>query len=154
MAKFDLRHLADTIYTKAQLEATKDDLRTVSAMAFKLSPASFASQIKDKVAPNLFMYIQSLETSGRLPKPATLGRFLGDLEKYLSGIETVSLTLAFAPSAEFQKEIVLWLEKNLGRKVIVDFLEDEAIVAGAVIEYRGKFKDYSKAAEINSAQNG
>ena len=146
--KVNFRLLVDSIFTVDQLISVKDDIRTISGILYKIRPGSFSNQIKTKVGPNLNFYISSLEAEGRLPAPSSLGNFLADLARFLDNIDKITLTLAFAPSLDFQKEVVLWLEKNLGKKIIADFAVDEAIIAGLVIEYMGKYKDYSKASEI------
>lgn len=149
--KVSFRSLVDSIFTADQLAGMKDDVRTISQMAFKVGAGSLSSQIKDKVGPKLFFYISSLEAESRLPAAPVLGKFLSDIGKFLSDIDKVTLTLAFEPSFDFQKEIVLWLNKNLGRKVVAEFVVDDGIIGGLVIEYMGKYKDYSKASEVNMA---
>ena len=67
------------------------------------------------------------------------------LKSYLTNIPTVGLTIAFNPSVEFAKTLSLWFEENLGKKVVCDLIVREEIIAGVLIEYRGKYKDYSKA---------
>ena len=151
--KVSFRSLVERIFTADQLAGIQDDIRTISQMAFKMRSGSFSSQIKTKVGPTLYLYISSLEKESRLPAAASLGNFLAGLGQFLDGIDKITFTLAFEPSLDFQKEIALRLEKNLGRKVVSDFIVDEAIIGGLIIEYHGKYKDYSKAAEINLTAN-
>ena len=148
--KVSFKSLVDSIFTANQLTGIQDDIRTISAMAFKIGAGSLSSQIKPKVGPSIYLYILSLEKSNRLPAAASLGHFLAELAGFLDGIDKITLTLAFEPSVDFQKEIALWLETNLGTKVVCDFAVAEGIIGGLVIEYHGKYKDYSKAAEIES----
>ena len=147
--KVSFRLLVNGIFTADQLRRIQDDIQTISQMAFKIGAGSLSSQIKTKVGSGMYLYILSLEKENRLPAAALLGNFLAGLGRFLDGIDKITLTLAFEPSLDFQKEIALRLEKNLGRKVVSDFIVDEAIIGGLIIEYRGKYKDYSKAAEIN-----
>ena len=151
--KVNFRSLVERIFTADQLTRIQDDIRTISRLAFKVGAGSFSSQIKNRVGPSLYLYILSLEKENRLPAAALLGNFLAGLGRFLDGIDKITLTLAFEPSLDFQKEIALRLEKNLGRKVVSDFIVDEAIIGGLIIEYHGKYKDYSKAAEINLTAN-
>ncbi|KKR86200.1 MAG: hypothetical protein UU34_C0019G0008 [Candidatus Curtissbacteria bacterium GW2011_GWA1_41_11] len=151
--KVSFRLLVDSIFTADQLTRIQDDIRTISQLAFKVGAGSFSSQIKNRVGSSLYLYILSLEKEKRLPAAASLGNFLSNLAGFLDGIDKITLTLAFEPSVDFQKEIVLWLENNLGRKIVVDFVVHEGIIGGLVIEYHGKYKDYSKAAEINLTAN-
>ena len=144
----NFRQLVESIYTREQLESVKDDIRAISGLVYKSSLGPFSNQIKNKVGPNIYFYIYNLEKTGRLPKTASLGNFLIDLSKFLDGIEKITLTLAFVPTAGFQREIAVWLSENLGKKVVADFVVNSEIIGGLIIEYNGKYKDYSKAAEI------
>ena len=150
--KASFRLLADSIITADQLAEIRDDIRTISQMNFKFGSGSLSSQIKDKVGSSFYFYISSLEAEGRLPTAPSLGKFLSDINKSLSEINKVSLTLAFNPSLDFQKEVVLWFKNNLGKKVVAEFVVDEGIIGGLKIEYMGKYKDCSKASEVNFVQ--
>lgn len=147
--KVNFRLLLDSIYTQEQLDKVKDDIRTISGMAFKVGSGSLSSQIKDKVGSRLYLYISSLEAEGRLPAAPVLGKFFSDINKFLTDLDKITLTMAFEPSLDFQKEVVLWLNKNLGKKVVAEFVVEEGIIGGLIIEYMGKYKDYSKASEVN-----
>ena len=149
--KASFRLLADSIFTADQLAAVPDEIRTVSGMNFKFGAGSLSSQIKDKVGSSFYFYISSLEAEGRLPAAPSLGKFLSDINKSLSDIDKISLTLAFNPSLDFQKEVVLWFKNNLGKKVVAEFVVDEKIIGGLKIEYMGRYKDYSKASEVHMA---
>ena len=142
--------LVDSIFTADQLRRIQDDIRTISAMAFKVGAGSISNQIKNRVGSGIYLYILSLEKENRLPAAPSLGNFFAELSEFLNGVDKITLTLAFEPSLDFQKEIALWLEKNLGNKVVADFVVDEKIIGGLVIECHGKYKDYSKAQEIES----
>jgi len=76
--------------------------------------------------------------------PKEVENYFVSLNSYLSKIPKVILTIAFKPNGEFLKTLSLWFEKNLGKKVVCDIVVREEIIAGALVEYRGKYKDYSK----------
>jgi len=77
--------------------------------------------------------------------PKDVEEYFISLNSYLAKIPTVRLTIAFEPSAEFSKTLSFWFEKNLGKKVVCDIRVRKEIIAGAQVEYNGKYKDYSKA---------
>ena len=77
--------------------------------------------------------------------PKEVESYFVSLNSYLSKIPKVILTIAFEPSAELSKTLSFWFEKNLGKKVVCDIRVREEIIAGALVEYRGKYKDYSRA---------
>ena len=83
--------------------------------------------------------------------PKETQKYFISLNSYLSKIPRVILTIAFEPSAEFSKTMSLWFEKNLDKKVVCDIVVREEIIAGAQVEYNGKYKDYSKAKLLPAA---
>ena len=77
--------------------------------------------------------------------PKEVEKYFISLNSYFNKIPTVILTIAFKPSSEFLKTLSFWFEKNLGKKVVCDIVVREEIIAGVLVEYNGKYKDYSKA---------
>ncbi len=77
--------------------------------------------------------------------PKDAHQYFVSLNSYLAKIPTVRLTIAFDPTADFLQALNLWFEKNLGKKVVCDITVREELIAGALVEYNGKYKDYSKA---------
>ena len=80
--------------------------------------------------------------------PREVEKYFVSLNSYLVTIPKVILTIAFKPNVEFLKTLSFWFEKNLGEKVSLDIVVREEIIAGALIEYNGKYKNYSKATLI------
>ncbi len=68
---------------------------------------------------------------------------LSQMKKTLLGLPIVKLEIAFSPSEEFLQKISNWMEKNLGKKVILDVTVNPKIIGGAIIEYQGKWRDFS-----------
>ena len=77
--------------------------------------------------------------------PKDVEEYFVSLNSYLSKIPRIILTIAFKPNVEFLKTLSFWFEKNLGKKVVCDIVVRKEIIAGALIEYNGKYKDFSKA---------
>lgn len=72
-----------------------------------------------------------------------------ELEKKLQSLPEIKLEIAFSPGDDFLNKISQWLEKELGQKIILDITCNPKIVAGAIIEYRGNFRNFSLAKEID-----
>ncbi|HUW71925.1 MAG TPA: F0F1 ATP synthase subunit delta [Candidatus Humimicrobiaceae bacterium] len=71
------------------------------------------------------------------------------LEKKLRSLTEMKLEIAFSPDNDFLNRISQWLEKELGQKVILDITVNQKVVAGAIIEYRGNWRDFSSAKKID-----
>ena len=116
----------DTIYV--------DDKRTLMEKLTGKLPGQFFDIIAGLYAKKIL--------SGN---PKDVEEYFVSLNSYLSKIPRIILTIAFKPNVEFLKTLSFWFEKNLGKKVILDIRVREDLIAGALVEYNGKFKDYSKA---------
>jgi F0F1-type ATP synthase delta subunit len=68
---------------------------------------------------------------------------LAEIKKRLSSIKFVNLTLSFAPSQDMIERISNWLGKSVPQNIALDIKIDPEIVGGAVIEFDGKYFDYS-----------
>jgi len=77
-----------------------------------------------------------------------------ELEKKLRSLPEIKLEIAFYPSDDFISKISWWLEKELGQKTILDITVNLKIVAGAIIEYKGNWRDFSIAKKINQLLAG
>lgn len=72
-----------------------------------------------------------------------------ELEKKLRSLPEIKLEIAFSPEDGFLNRMSDWLEKELGQKTILDITVNPKIVTGAIIEYRGNWRDFSSAKEID-----
>lgn len=69
--------------------------------------------------------------------------FLEKLQQTIREIPVVNLNIAFEPNQETLKSILQWFSFSLNKQVILDIKVERALIAGATINYNGKFKDYS-----------
>lgn len=72
-----------------------------------------------------------------------------ELEEKLRSLAEMKLEIAFLPSDDFLNRISQWLEKEFGQKIILDITLNPKVAAGAIIEYRGFFRDFSLAKKID-----
>ena len=72
-----------------------------------------------------------------------------ELEKKLRSLPEIKLEIAFSPDDDFLNRISQWLEKELGQKIILDLTINPKVVAGAIIEYQGNWREFSLAKEID-----
>lgn len=72
-----------------------------------------------------------------------------ELKKKLRALPEMKLKIAFPPKDNFIDEISRWLEKEIGQKVILDITVNPKVVAGAIIEYQGNWRDFSLAKKID-----
>jgi len=74
---------------------------------------------------------------------------ISKLGKKLRSLPEIKLGIAFLPNDNFINKVSCWLEKELGQRVILDIMVNPKLVGGTVIEYRGNWRDFSLAKEID-----
>jgi hypothetical protein len=123
------------------LEALLQDLQrdqnvTIDKKIEQFFGKELAGEFKSKLSPD------------NLQTPEKQKALLEEALKYLASLPTVKLTLAFEPPSEFVSSLNQELGRLLGRKVVFDIKAKEEIVGGLVIEYDGRYKDYSLASKL------
>ena len=140
----------EDIATAQQLNARSEDIEEAKRWIYKGGQAPLGEKIKSSVPEGFRILIAELEGSSRLPNSRKeLGEFFKGLIEYIDKIPSVKLNLAFFPGEEFLNKLTDWLENQLGKKAVVDVSVDERIIAGAMIEYAGEYRDYSFASKLD-----
>ena len=94
-----------------------------------------------------------IQNSVSLDNPTAFADFIKDVKKYLDGLETVILTVAFEPNAAMLSKIADQLAGDLSRGVVIDLRVDKKIIGGAVIEFAGRRADYTVRKILNEKLN-
>jgi F0F1-type ATP synthase delta subunit len=74
--------------------------------------------------------------------------YLLTVERQLMGLKSVKLILACEPSIKLVETIALWLKANVGRSVVLDITLDKKLIGGAIVEYDGKYGDFSLKSKL------
>jgi F0F1-type ATP synthase delta subunit len=72
-----------------------------------------------------------------------LEKYLNLIKEKVQSFKFLKLTLAINPSEELVETISYWITKNIGQMVLIDLNFDKSIIAGGLIEFEGKYKDFS-----------
>lgn len=118
------------IITKEDLIYLLDDINQAQEAIYQEDKKITGKQLRDFLKEQEFEKLDSRERQEE---------FLTELKENLQNIPQVKITVAFAPSDGFLKETSQWLEDEIGEKVIIDLTVNHKIVAGAVIEYQGRY---------------
>lgn len=74
---------------------------------------------------------------------------LKNLEKEIQELPRIHLIVGFEPNDETITKIHTWLRSEVSSNLILDLVYDYQILGGAIIEYQGKFADYSTKKKIS-----
>jgi F0F1-type ATP synthase delta subunit len=141
---------AKKIITKEDLIFFLDQINLTEQLLFKDKNIPLTEKLKGRVSEDFKEFIEKLEKENVITRDVEKNRnFFEDLKNYLLKIPQIKIEIAFKPSRIFVEKISLWLEKNFREKIIVDLYFNPEIVGGAVIEYKGKYLNYSLTKKID-----
>jgi len=69
--------------------------------------------------------------------------FLNTLQKQVSSLQVLSLTIAFEPNQQTLTSLSEWFMVNMKKQMLFDITVDHTVIAGATLSYNGKFSDFS-----------
>jgi F0F1-type ATP synthase delta subunit len=69
--------------------------------------------------------------------------FLQKIHDAVAALPVLSITIAFEPQEKTLKALSEWFLINMKKQVVFDFTVDRKVVAGATLNYNGKFFDFS-----------
>lgn len=135
----DFKNYLSDIFTKEELLFFLNELNFLEKSIFKKEKKELQINLSEKTRK----FFLSLPPQGEKQQ-----RFIKKLKKILLSLPQVKITLAFSPSKEFIKEMALWLERRLKRKIILEIFVRPEIGGGAILEYEGKYLDFSLRKKI------
>jgi hypothetical protein len=103
----------------------------------KMLLEQFGIQKKDKFMT--FLREQKVNTES----PGVLKDFLTKIITYINSLPVLSMTLAFEPNEQTLHAISGWFLMQINKQVILDLTIDRSLIAGAAINYNGKYFDMS-----------
>lgn len=79
-----------------------------------------------------------------------LKTFFETIQKAISSLTVLTLTLAFVPTEKTLQKISEWFILNIKKQVLFDIQVDRNLIAGAVVTYNGKYLDVSIRQKFNT----
>lgn len=138
------------IITKESLLFFLEEITRVQQIVFKNTKVPLTERLKGIVSEELRNYLKELEKKKIIPTlPHQQNSFLDKLKKYLQAIPQVKLEIAFTPTEDFILKISNWFEKEFHQRIIIDINVNPKIVGGAIVEYHGKYGNFSLAKKID-----
>jgi F0F1-type ATP synthase delta subunit len=131
--------LSDFFITKSQAADFRDRLTSVIERMYsadfnaeKILGEEFGVGRRDKLIR--LMYEK---------KVINLKTFFQSIIDDIDNLSVIYLSLAIEPGESILKAISLWFVINTGKQILIDYKIERDLIAGAAINYQGKFKDYS-----------
>lgn len=138
------------IRTKEELIFFLEEIATLRQIIFKDRETLLSKKAEGRVSEELKKLIEKLEREGAIfESHKEQSAFLEELEKKLQSSPMIKLEIAFSPNNSCLDRISQWLKKELGQKTILDLTINPEIIGGVIIEYRGNWRDFTLAKEID-----
>jgi F0F1-type ATP synthase delta subunit len=131
--------LNNLVRTEDERESLKEELKTLSDSLFE-KEGSFEQALVGKIRPQTGEAVKKLLAEGRVLDKV---KFFKEAEKYLESLPVLELTVAFDPKGTSVERIWQWVRRNVGEGIILKFAVDHSIGAGAIVVFRGKFRDFT-----------
>jgi F0F1-type ATP synthase delta subunit len=75
--------------------------------------------------------------------------YLLGLENELNKLTPLALTIAFEPCDSTISKIFDWVGANLGSNYLLDIQQDNSILGGIIITFKGEYRDYSLKSKLD-----
>ncbi len=142
--------LTKKIITKEDLIFFLEEINLVEGIVFKNVEAPLSERVKGKVREGFKDEIKKLEKEGIVSaSPNQQFSFFDELKKYLQKIPLVKLEVSFEPSENFLLRIKKWFKEENHQEVILDLIVNPKVVGGVIIEYQGRYRNFSLAKKID-----
>ncbi|MCX6759693.1 MAG: F0F1 ATP synthase subunit delta [Candidatus Nealsonbacteria bacterium] len=141
---------AKKIKTKEELIFYLEEIAQIRQIIFKDKDIPLSKKVERKVDGEFRKFLEISEKEEVISKnPGQQSSFFQELEKYLQSLPEIKLEIAFSPDDNSLDRISQWFEKELGQKIILDLIINPRVVGGAIIDYRGNWRDFSLAKKID-----
>jgi hypothetical protein len=145
--------LNETILTTEEATDLLEALKSLKAATFRRGGLKLSS-LEGKVGGAVLALLKSLAAEALFPQETQRQTiFLTDLKNYLESRKSVRLTISFEPSRDFLKRLHGFLAGSVGPNYLLDIYVKPEIVAGVVIEFEGKYRDYSLAKVLEELES-
>lgn len=145
-----LKDLAKKIITRGDLIFYIEEINLAEKLLFKDIKIPLSERVKGEAGEEFRNLLKDLEKKGLIfGSPVQQFSFFEEIKKELKAIPQVKLEIAFEASKDFLLTIKNRLREITLQEIILDVTRNPKLVAGAIIEYQGKYLDFSLAKKID-----
>lgn len=127
------------IRTKEEGEKLLQEVEILIASLYEEEGRGFESALRTRVR----QWVSDKLLLGFEKEGGDRQRYLKELKERLENLKTLGLTLAFEPTEASLDKFSSFIKKNLGEDVVLDISLDKSILGGAIIVWKGRWRDFS-----------
>lgn len=143
--------LVQKIATTEEAANLMEKISSFLTSLYTISQRGIKERIQTIFSPNWAEMIlgQMRDLNIDLTNQQQVNNFFTILSKDLSSLETLSLTLAFAPTAGTLQRISQVVKKAFGLEVVIEVTIKPEIIGGAIIVFAGRYMDFSLKKQLD-----
>lgn len=135
-----------SLFFRTTLEA-KDFSNRLSQVASKLYETNFQLEkaLSEAIGVNKKEAFMALLRDNNIDETSlqAIKTVLDGMQKYITSLPVLSITLAFEPTDETLRILSEWCSFTIKKQLLFDIEVSKKVIAGGIIHYNGKYKDYS-----------
>jgi F0F1-type ATP synthase delta subunit len=144
------KNLADKIITNDELGFVLQEINQLQKKISERTEKDLTEKLQKTSNEKLKYFITQWEKQNLIPENNEgQSVFLEELKQYLQKIPQIRIQVARTLPDSFLEQISSWLKNNTKEKLILNIVFNPKIVGGAIIEYKGEYRNYSLAKNIN-----
>lgn len=130
------------IKTRSEVSDTLRELDLLERSLYKTGEEGFAEKMRSSVGMKTAEIVRrKMDEEGTGENVEAMAAVLKELRMALENLSVIGLEVAIDPTQEMVEEIYAWVEANMGKGMILDFVVDKDILGGARVTYAGKYID-------------
>ncbi len=134
-----------TLYTSEDVKNVLADFETLSASLFLSKKEKVAGKLENILSFELSDSIKQYAKDNKinLEDKEKCKQLLDEISKELRQLPIITLYLAFSPTEGYLKKIASLLYGYCNQKVLLEIVIEKVVLGGAIIAWKGVYKDYS-----------
>ena len=136
--------LSEFFITKSQATDFIRSLDTIEDQMYEVNfnlEASLTKEFGIQKKDRFVELLRSLKMTN--PSNEVLKELFVNIQDTVKNLSILSLTIAFEPDETTLKSFLQWFLFTLNKQIIIDIKVERDIIAGATVNFNGRFRDYS-----------
>ncbi|KKU55706.1 hypothetical protein A3C34_03065 [Candidatus Amesbacteria bacterium RIFCSPHIGHO2_02_FULL_48_21] len=135
--------LWDVIKTKNDLEAAKEQLELLENGLYRRGAGGFErvleSRVREEFAEIIKRKIKKVNNAGINERNI----IIHEIKKELTKAKMISITVGIDLPISVINMLHEWIMERMGEGIVINVIKEIDVIAGAKIEYEGRYGDYS-----------
>ena len=127
------------IRTTDEREKLNEELDLLLESLYREKGAGFESTMFSKIR----YWVSEIIKSEVSNNSSEIEIYLKEIISHMGNLKVLSLKLAFEPTDTSIDKFFAFVRKNVGEGIILSFEYDPRLLGGAVITYKGEYRDFS-----------